>query len=751
MSAVDLLGKTNKKHSSSKGKKKKKDHNSTTKRKNTKAFNVSNVVSAKKNMQRNLDKAQQKEVVPLINREESAPPPSLIVVMGPKGVGKTTLIRSMVKIYTGQNMTDCAGPITVVAGSKKRLTFFECPLDLYSMTDLAKVADLVLLMIDGSYGLEMETFEYLNMLQLHGFPKVIGILTHLDRFKSMKTLQNTKKEIKHRFWTEIYKGAKLFDFMGVINNKYRKHEVKRLSLHISRLKYRPLIWRNTHPYLVVDRVEDVTPMNNRGGSGDQDEDSDMEGEKEVTLYGYIRGSHLKPSMKVHLIGAGDFDISSLTALPDPCPLKQADGQQLKLSRKKDHLLYAPMANVGRVTMDRDSMYIDIKQINYTKKDLLYLPDQKNVSLGADQSESRGTPMDLLRSMQDVKVGVDQQLKRSKGELELFANSSFPSGNYDSSQSADEDEENEFDENASDGDENGSDIDEDEYDEEEEDEEEGDEEGEEDDEFSDEEDTTGGDDDEDDDDASYYSNGEDLYNIIASSKTPASSSRLGEKSLSALSGNFTASNNFNDVMKEIYGNSWVHTNQSQSEGQSNQRTAAYDNSNEEDEFFTFKSNPLKSGKSLSDELNRVDSSRWHAFPSSSFAKSKESKILRNSVAYEMMKTRFVTGGWKKPVRAGGDDDEEHPDYGDDESEVDGDFEDLEAGNNAERTDLSNQSGSDGEDDDDDEGDVDSEEAQERENDEIDRQLREMNAKKKAMFKSKFDKDYDSKKMVILLSS
>lgn len=201
--AEAILGQTNRKHSN-RSKKKKRDPN--VKRKNTKAFNVANVVSAKRNIQRNLDKAQQKEVVPLINREETIPPPSLVVVMGPKSCGKSTLIRSLVKIYTGQNMTDTTGPITVIAGNKKRFTFFECPLDLYSLTDLAKVPDLVLLMIDASYGLEMETFEYLNLLQLHGFPKVIGILTYLDRFRSIKSLQNTKKEIKHRFWTEIYKG-----------------------------------------------------------------------------------------------------------------------------------------------------------------------------------------------------------------------------------------------------------------------------------------------------------------------------------------------------------------------------------------------------------------------------------------------------------------------------------------------------------------------------------------------------------------
>ena len=33
------------------------------------------------------------------------------------------------------------------------------------MCDLAKIADLVLLVVDGHFGFEMETFEFLNMCQ----------------------------------------------------------------------------------------------------------------------------------------------------------------------------------------------------------------------------------------------------------------------------------------------------------------------------------------------------------------------------------------------------------------------------------------------------------------------------------------------------------------------------------------------------------------------------------------------------------
>ena len=66
--------------------------------------------------------------------------------------------------------------------------------------------------MDASFGFEMETFEFLNILQVHGFPKVIGVLTHLDMLQSTKTLRKTKKKLKQRFWTEIYQVSGAIDY-----------------------------------------------------------------------------------------------------------------------------------------------------------------------------------------------------------------------------------------------------------------------------------------------------------------------------------------------------------------------------------------------------------------------------------------------------------------------------------------------------------------------------------------------------------
>lgn len=59
-------------------------------------------------------------------------------------------------------------------------------------------------MVDASFGFEMETFEFLNICQVHGMPKIMGVLTHLDLIKNSEKLKRVKKTLKHRFWTEVY-------------------------------------------------------------------------------------------------------------------------------------------------------------------------------------------------------------------------------------------------------------------------------------------------------------------------------------------------------------------------------------------------------------------------------------------------------------------------------------------------------------------------------------------------------------------
>ena len=53
-------------------------------------------------------------------------PPLIIMVQGGHSSGKTTLIKSLVKYYTNQNITSFKGSITVRNSKNQRLTFIEC-------------------------------------------------------------------------------------------------------------------------------------------------------------------------------------------------------------------------------------------------------------------------------------------------------------------------------------------------------------------------------------------------------------------------------------------------------------------------------------------------------------------------------------------------------------------------------------------------------------------------------------------------
>nr|CAD7458523.1 unnamed protein product [Timema tahoe] len=157
-------------HSGRKAEKKKakstKEQNLSDKQRNPKAFTFNSAVKAERRFRRKEDIQTKKQHIPLVDRTPIEPPPVIVAVVGPPKVGKTTLIQCLIKSFTKQPLTSIRGPVTLVSGKKRRLTIVECNNDINSMIDVAKVADLVLLLVDASFGFEMEIFEFLNICQL---------------------------------------------------------------------------------------------------------------------------------------------------------------------------------------------------------------------------------------------------------------------------------------------------------------------------------------------------------------------------------------------------------------------------------------------------------------------------------------------------------------------------------------------------------------------------------------------------------
>ncbi|KIW08785.1 uncharacterized protein PV09_00720 [Verruconis gallopava] len=392
---------TNKAHRKSKEKKSKPSSGP-----NPKAFAFAKPGKLAKQAVRSHDVREKRFHVPLVDRVPEEPPPLIVGVVGPPGVGKTTLIKSLIRRYTKQTLSSPTGPLTVVTSKRRRLTFLECPSDsLAAMMDMAKVVDILLLMIDGNYGFEMETMEFLNILSSTGMPgNVFGILTHLDLFKKQEALKIQKKRLKHRFWSELYQGAKLFYLSGVVNGRYPDREILNLSRFLSVMKKpRPLVFRQSHPYCLADRFLDITPPTTI--------EEDKKCDRSVALYGYLRGgvNFQAEGARVHIPGVGDLRVSRIEGLPDPCPTPYQDQAIAKATGKskkkrlgeKQKLLYAPMSDVGGVLVDKDAVYIDVKNATLNKD---------------DDVEERGLGEQLMISLQ----GERRLLGNADTEMRLFA-------------------------------------------------------------------------------------------------------------------------------------------------------------------------------------------------------------------------------------------------------------------------------------------------------------------------------------------
>ncbi|KAH1792111.1 hypothetical protein KXX36_004121 [Aspergillus fumigatus] len=374
---------------------------------NPKAFAFSNPGKGGRQAARSHDIKEKRLHVPLVDRLPEEAPPLVVAVVGPPGVGKTTLIKSLIRRYTKQTLSTPKGPLTVVTAKRRRLTIIECPSDsLASMIDISKIADIVLLMIDGNYGFEMETMEFLNVLASSGMPgNVFGILTHLDLFKKQSTLRAAKKRLKHRFWSELYNGAKLFYLSGVVNGRYPDREIHNLSRFLSVMKNpRPLVWRNSHPYALADRFLDITPPTQI--------EENPKCDRTVALYGYLRGTNFPAQgARVHVPGVGDLTVAGIEALPDPCPTPYMDQQLAKTSGKsskrrlgeKQKLLFAPMSDVGGVLVDKDAVYIDVKTSNFERGE-------------DDDNQDRGLGEQLVVGLQ----GERKLLGEAEGGVRLFS-------------------------------------------------------------------------------------------------------------------------------------------------------------------------------------------------------------------------------------------------------------------------------------------------------------------------------------------
>ncbi|VDD83181.1 unnamed protein product [Mesocestoides corti] len=410
---------------------------------NPKGAAVQHTVKAARKVRKTLDRETKKYHIQCVADAAAVDwsSPLIVGIVGPPKCGKSTLLRALIKHFGRQLVPVVTGPITVVVGKKFKMTFIECDCNINSMIDVAKVADIVLLVVSVHRGLEMYHFEFISMLQTHGMPRVIPVLNHLDQFKESSASRALRKKIKQRLWTDI--SAKIFLLSRFIPKKrvcegkevegdYLPAEIQRLARLMVVKTPRPSDWRVGHPYMLVDRLEDVT--------NPQILNENAKADRVISLYGWIKGAPIETSSSnpiIHIPGLGDFPVAECTRQEDPCPtpaqLSQnlsstEEATEIKLKKRLsegERKLYAPMSSIGGVLFDRDATYIDLGGSHHlgggrlsSGRRAVIGPGEQELAKARDLLSSTGLGLDeRLEREHEVRILVDAPLLKSEHRRE----------------------------------------------------------------------------------------------------------------------------------------------------------------------------------------------------------------------------------------------------------------------------------------------------------------------------------------------
>lgn len=92
-----------------------------TKTNNAKAFAFNSAVKAEKMFRRRKDLQEKRHHIPLVDRTPIEPPPYVVAIVGPPKVGKSTLLKCLIKNYTRQIINNINGPVCTAYTTEGKL------------------------------------------------------------------------------------------------------------------------------------------------------------------------------------------------------------------------------------------------------------------------------------------------------------------------------------------------------------------------------------------------------------------------------------------------------------------------------------------------------------------------------------------------------------------------------------------------------------------------------------------------------
>mmetsp|Transcript_35482 Transcript_35482/g.80036 ORF Transcript_35482/g.80036 Transcript_35482/m.80036 type:complete len:810 (+) Transcript_35482:76-2505(+) len=190
---------------------------------------------------------------------------------------------------------------------KQRLMFIDVPRDEMAVLDVAKCADLVICALGPTASLENPSFDelgykFLTALKAQGLPLVLGAIHGGAQVPTppAKKVAEVRKLINRYFISELGADAKLYPCTSY-------EEAKVLVRALACATPKDMSWRTDRGYLLANEAE----YHSAQGL--------------LCLKGYVRGPGFLCKHLVHLTGHGDFTLSQIAILNDPCPTGSRHG------------------------------------------------------------------------------------------------------------------------------------------------------------------------------------------------------------------------------------------------------------------------------------------------------------------------------------------------------------------------------------------------------------------------------------------
>ncbi|KAJ8538175.1 hypothetical protein K7X08_014715 [Anisodus acutangulus] len=259
-------------------------------------------------LQRNKMMREQKRAELLKEKRASSgsnSPPKVIVLFGLSGsVDLSVLEQDLLKLLSADG-TGVVFPAVASLEYKLRAMVLKAPHgDVLACMEMAKVADLIAFVASASSTNEEDCYidafgsHCLSVFRALGLPSTAVLIRDLSGDLKMKN--DSKKACASSLASEFPEDCKFYpaDTKDELHKFLWIFKEQRLSVPH---------WRNPRPYLMAQKVDMVA-------------DNPISGKCTLLLSGYIRARSLSVNQLVHITGAGDFQLSKIELLKDPCPL-----------------------------------------------------------------------------------------------------------------------------------------------------------------------------------------------------------------------------------------------------------------------------------------------------------------------------------------------------------------------------------------------------------------------------------------------